>query len=325
MIMEKIIDLIHDELITVDEIILAQLNSDVVLINQLGKYIIDSGGKRIRPIIALLSAKALNYKGDKHHMAAAFIEFIHTATLLHDDVVDESSLRRGRSTANTLFGNAASVLVGDYIYTRSFQMMVSIESIPVLKIMSEATNVIAEGEVQQLLNCNDPNITIAQYLQVIYRKTARLFEASSHTAAIISNAPKEFETALQNYGRYIGTAFQIIDDMLDYSAEDAEVLGKNLGDDLNEGKPTLPLIHAMYHAKNIEDVKLIRQAIEKGNGRHLLEKVLTIMQECNSLEFTYQIAKQEAEKAVESIKILPDSPYKDALQQIALLSIKRNR
>lgn len=325
MIMEKIIDLIHDELIRVDEIILAQLNSDVVLINQLGKYIIDSGGKRIRPIIALLSAKALNYKGDKHHMTAAFIEFIHTATLLHDDVVDESSLRRGRSTANTLFGNAASVLVGDYIYTRSFQMMVSIESIPVLKIMSEATNVIAEGEVQQLLNCNDPNITIAQYLQVIYRKTARLFEASSHTAAIISNAPKVFETALQNYGRYIGTAFQIIDDMLDYSAEDAEVLGKNLGDDLNEGKPTLPLIHAMYHAKNIEDVKLIRQAIEKGNGRHLLEKVLTIMQECNSLEFTYQIAKQEAEKAVESIKILPDSPYKDALQQIALLSIKRNR
>lgn len=324
MTMEEIIDLIYDDLKKVDITIQEQLNSDVALIKQLGKYIIDGGGKRIRPIIALLAAKALNYQGNKHIMAAAFIEFIHTATLLHDDVVDDSQLRRGRATANAKFGNAASVLVGDYIYTRSFQMMVSIESIPVLKIMSEATNVIAEGEVQQLVNCNNPDITKEQYLQVIYRKTARLFEASSHTAALISNASKEQEIALQNYGRFIGTAFQIIDDMLDYCTEDAKALGKNLGDDLNEGKPTLPLLHAMHHAKDPNDVKLIRSAIEKGNGRNLLEKVLKIMQECHSIEFTYNTAKQEAEKAVSMLNILPDSPYKKALQQLALLSVKRN-
>lgn len=324
MTMQQIINLIHDDLDKVNQVILAQLSSDVVLINQLGKYIIDGGGKRIRPIITLLTAKALDHSNDKHIMAAAFIEFIHTATLLHDDVVDESVLRRGRSTANTLFGNAASVLVGDYIYTRSFQMMVSIESIPVLKIMSETTNVIAEGEVQQLMNCNDPDISIEQYLQVIYRKTARLFEASSHIAAIISNASQDIEIALKNYGRYIGTAFQIIDDLLDYSSEDVKALGKNLGDDLNEGKPTLPLLHAMHNAKNSHDAELIRNAIETGNGRHLLDRVLKIMQECDSLEFTYNIAKLEAEKAIKSLDILPDSPYKLALQQIAHLSIKRN-
>lgn len=324
MTMKKIIDLVRDDLKKVDQVIMLQLTSEVALINQLGKYIIDGGGKRIRPIIALLCAKALDSQDDKHITAAAFIEFIHTATLLHDDVVDESILRRGRSTANTLFGNAASVLVGDYIYTRSFQMMVNVESIRVLKIMSEATNIIAEGEVQQLMNCNDPDISMEQYLQVIYRKTAKLFEASSHIAAIISNVTDEVEIALKDYGRYLGTAFQIIDDMLDYSTEDANALGKNLGDDLNEGKPTLPLLHAMHHAKDPEDIKLIRTAIETGNGRHLLDKVLTIMQECHSLEYTYKIAEQEALKAVESLNILADSPYKEALRQIALLSVQRN-
>lgn len=322
--MQAIMQLVDADLKQVNTTIQAQLSSDVMLINQLGAYIINAGGKRIRPIIALLSAKALNYQGDKHIMAAAFIEFIHTATLLHDDVVDESALRRGKATANALFGNAASVLVGDYVYTRSFQMMVSIGSFPVLDIMSSATNVIAEGEVQQLINCNNPATSEAQYLQVIYRKTARLFEASSHAAAIIAGANPEQELALKNYGCYLGTAFQVIDDLLDYSAKDAQALGKNLGDDLNEGKPTLPLLHAMYHAQNPADSQLIRHAIEQGNGRHLLAQVLTIMHDCGSLEYTEKVAQQEAEKAFHAVDCLPDTPYKAALQSIALLSVKRD-
>ncbi|MFQ1055041.1 octaprenyl diphosphate synthase [Gilliamella apicola] len=321
--MNQILDLVKDDLVKVNQAIQAELSSDVALINQLGNYIISSGGKRIRPIIALLIAKALNYQGDKHIITAAFIEFIHTATLLHDDVVDESDLRRGKSTANALFGNAASVLVGDYIYTRSFQMMVRTESFKVLTIMSAATNVIAEGEVQQLINCNDPDITKEQYLEVIYRKTARLFEATSHSAAVLAGANEQQEFALQEYGKYLGTAFQIIDDLLDYSADNNQKLGKNLGDDLNEGKPTLPLLHAMHHTKNAEDAALIRRAIEQGNGRHLLNRILHIMDECGSLEFTLQTAQAEARKASDVIAILPDSPYKQALQDLALLSVKR--
>lgn len=321
--MNQILDLIKDDLVKVNAAIQAELSSDVALINQLGNYIISSGGKRIRPVIALLIAKAFNYQGDKHIIAAAFIEFIHTATLLHDDVVDESDLRRGKSTANALFGNAASVLVGDYIYTRSFQMMVRTESFKVLTIMSAATNVIAEGEVQQLINCNDPNITKEQYLEVIYRKTARLFEATSHSAAVLAGANEQQELALQEYGKFLGTAFQIIDDLLDYSADSNQKLGKNLGDDLNEGKPTLPLLHAMHNASNSDDAELIRQAILQGNGRHLLDRILQIMQDCGSLEFTLQTAQQEAQKAFDVIAILPDSPYKKALQDLALLSVKR--
>lgn len=322
--MNQILELVKDDLVKVNAAIQAELNSDVALINQLGNYIISSGGKRIRPIIALLVAKALNYQGDKHIITAAFIEFIHTATLLHDDVVDESDLRRGKSTANALFGNAASVLVGDYIYTRSFQMMVRTGSFKVLTIMSEATNVIAEGEVQQLINCNDPNITKEQYLEVIYRKTARLFEATSHSAAVLAEANEQQEYALQQYGKYLGTAFQIIDDLLDYSADSNQKLGKNLGDDLNEGKPTLPLLHAMHHAQNADDRTMIRQAIEQGNGRHLLDRILQIMEACGSLAFTLEVAQQEAKKAFDVIAILPDSPYKKALQDLALLSVKRD-
>lgn len=322
--MNQILELVKDDLVKVNAAIQAELNSDVALINQLGNYIISSGGKRIRPIIALLVAKALNYQGDKHIITAAFIEFIHTATLLHDDVVDESDLRRGKSTANALFGNAASVLVGDYIYTRSFQMMVRTGSFKVLTIMSEATNVIAEGEVQQLINCNDPNITKAQYLEVIYRKTARLFEATSHSAAVLAQANEQQEYALQQYGKYLGTAFQIIDDLLDYSADSNQKLGKNLGDDLNEGKPTLPLLHAMHHAQNADDRAMIRQAIEQGNGRHLLDRILQVMDACGSLAFTLEVAQQEAKKAFDVIAILPDSPYKKALQDLALLSVKRD-
>ena len=248
--LEQIIDLTQDDMAAVNASILEQLNSEVSLINQLGYYIISGGGKRIRPMIAVLAAKALSYEGDKHVKVAALIEFIHTATLLHDDVVDESDMRRGKATANAAFGNAASVLVGDFIYTRAFQMMTDLESLPVLALMAKAVNVIAEGEVQQLINCNDPDITEESYMQVIYSKTARLFEAASQSSAMLAGGNDEQIKALQDYGRYLGTAFQLIDDLLDYDA-DGETLGKNTGDDLDEGKPTLPLLHAMKHGGNV--------------------------------------------------------------------------
>lgn len=319
--LDQISQLAAPDMQAVNATILAQLNSDVVLINQLGHYIISGGGKRIRPMIAVLAARALNYQGDKHITAAAFIEFIHTSTLLHDDVVDESSLRRGKATANATFGNAASVLVGDFIYTRSFQLMTSLGSLRVLELMSSATNVIAEGEVMQLMNCNNPDITEDDYTQVIYSKTARLFEAAAQTSAILANATPEQEKALQEYGRYIGTAFQLIDDLLDYKADDQQ-LGKNLGDDLNEGKPTLPLLHAMHHA-DPENAQLIRQAIEQGNGRDLLEKVLAVMEACGSLNYTQQRAEEEADKAIKAIQCLPENDYKQALISLAHLSVKR--
>ncbi|WP_118984609.1 octaprenyl diphosphate synthase [Photorhabdus sp. CRCIA-P01] len=319
--LESIIKLTADDMAAVNETILSQLNSDVTLINQLGYYIISGGGKRIRPIIAILASRALGYQGDKHITVAALIEFIHTATLLHDDVVDESDMRRGKATANAMFGNAASVLVGDFIYTRSFQMMTALNSMRVLKLMSEATNVIAEGEVLQLMNCNDPNISEDDYMRVIYSKTARLFEVAAHSSAILSNATPEQEMALQNYGRYLGTAFQLIDDLLDYNA-DSDTLGKNTGDDLNEGKPTLPLLHAMDHGTP-EQSALIREAIEKGNGRHLLETVLTTMKQCGSLEYTRKRAEEEADKAIAALQALENSPYKQALVGLAHIAVQR--
>ncbi|CNI67211.1 MULTISPECIES: octaprenyl diphosphate synthase [Yersinia] len=320
--LEKIIELTAPDMAAVNTTILDQLNSDVVLINQLGHYIISGGGKRIRPMIAVLVARALNYQGDKHITVAALIEFIHTATLLHDDVVDESDMRRGKATANAAFGNAASVLVGDYIYTRSFQMMTSLESLRVLTLMSAATNVIAEGEVLQLMNCNNPDITEENYMQVIYSKTARLFEAASQSAAVLADASEEQELALQNYGRYLGTAFQLIDDLLDYSS-DGTTLGKNTGDDLNEGKPTLPLLHAMHNGTP-EQAAMIRQAIEQGNGRHLLEPVLLTMQQCGSLDYTRQRAEEEADKAIASLQILPESDYRQALEGLAHIAVQRS-
>ncbi|WP_323839418.1 octaprenyl diphosphate synthase [Photorhabdus africana] len=319
--LESIIKLTADDMAAVNETILSQLNSDVTLINQLGYYIISGGGKRIRPIIAILASRALGYQGDKHITVAALIEFIHTATLLHDDVVDESDMRRGKATANAMFGNAASVLVGDFIYTRSFQMMTELNSMRVLKLMSEATNVIAEGEVLQLMNCNDPNISEDDYMRVIYSKTARLFEVAAHSSAILSHAIPEQEMALQNYGRYLGTAFQLIDDLLDYNA-DSDTLGKNTGDDLNEGKPTLPLLHAMNHGTP-EQSALIREAIEKGNGRHLLETVLTTMKQCGSLEYTRKRAEEEADKAIAALQALENSPYKQALVGLAHIAVQR--
>ncbi|PSW00876.1 octaprenyl diphosphate synthase [Photobacterium lipolyticum] len=301
----------------------AQLNSDVALINQLGFYIVSGGGKRLRPMLAVLAARALNYEGDKHTTAAAFVEFLHTATLLHDDVVDESDMRRGKKTANAAFGNAASVLVGDYIHTRSFQMMVSLRSLRILDVMGDATNVIAEGEVQQLMNCNDPDITEESYMRVIYSKTARLFEAAAQIAAIITDSPKQIETALQDYGRYLGTAFQLIDDVLDYVADGKE-MGKNVGDDLAEGKPTLPLLHAMHHG-NSEQSIMIREAIEKGNGLDKLEPILACMRETGSLEYTQQRAEEEADKAITALAPIPESDYKEALIALAHLAVQRNK
>ncbi|MGL4919388.1 MAG: octaprenyl diphosphate synthase, partial [Plesiomonas shigelloides] len=262
MTLEEIRALSDADMAEVNAAILQQLNSDVALINQLGYYIISGGGKRIRPMIAVLAARALDYQGHGHITVAALIEFIHTATLLHDDVVDESDLRRGKATANAAFGNAASVLVGDFIYTRAFQMMTSLDSMRILQLMASATNVIAEGEVQQLMNCNDPDISEDNYMQVIYSKTARLFEAAAQSSAILAGASEQQELAMQDYGRYLGTAFQLIDDLLDYSA--GNELGKNLGDDLNEGKPTLPLLHAMHNGTP-EQAAMIRKAIEEGN------------------------------------------------------------
>ncbi|MBN7122058.1 MULTISPECIES: octaprenyl diphosphate synthase [Erwinia] len=319
--LEQINELTAQDMADVNATILEQLNSEVSLINQLGYYIISGGGKRIRPMIAVLAARAVNYTGKQHVTVAALIEFIHTATLLHDDVVDESDMRRGKATANAAFGNAASVLVGDFIYTRAFQMMTSLGSLRVLALMSEAVNVIAEGEVLQLMNCNDPDITEESYMRVIYSKTARLFEAAAQSSAILAEAVPEQEKALQDYGRFIGTAFQLIDDLLDYSA-DGKTLGKNVGDDLSEGKPTLPLLHAMRNGTP-EQSQMIREAIEQGNGRHLLEPVLETMRQCGSLEWTRQAAEHEADKAISALKALPESPWRSALEALAHMSVQR--
>lgn len=321
MTLEEIRALSDADMAEVNAAILQQLNSDVALINQLGYYIISGGGKRIRPMIAVLAARALDYPGHGHITVAALIEFIHTATLLHDDVVDESDLRRGKATANAAFGNAASVLVGDFIYTRAFQMMTSLDSMRILQLMASATNVIAEGEVQQLMNCNDPDISEDNYMQVIYSKTARLFEAAAQSSAILAGASEQQELAMQDYGRYLGTAFQLIDDLLDYSA--GNELGKNLGDDLNEGKPTLPLLHAMHNGTP-EQAAMIRKAIEEGNGRDLLDPVLAAMQACGSLAYTQQRAEEEADKAIQALSCIPDSPYREALIGLAHLAVHRN-
>ncbi|PRQ64331.1 octaprenyl diphosphate synthase [Vibrio sp. V01_P9A10T6] len=312
-----------DDMAKVNETIQAQLNSDVSLINQLGFYIVSGGGKRLRPLLAILSARALDYQGEAHTTAAAFIEFLHTATLLHDDVVDESDMRRGKATANAAFGNAASVLVGDFIYTRSFQMMTTLGSLRILELMSDAVNVIAEGEVQQLMNCNDPNTTEENYLQVIYSKTARLFEAATQIGAILSNASPEIETALQNYGKYLGTAFQLIDDVMDYTSDGSE-MGKNVGDDLAEGKPTLPLLYAMQHGTP-EQKEMIREAIEKANGMEQLDAILAAMKQTGSLEYTTNKALEEADKAINELSILPESEYKQALIALAHMAVNRTK
>ncbi|WP_158966653.1 octaprenyl diphosphate synthase [Paraglaciecola sp. L3A3] len=319
--LETINQLAHDDMMSVNELIQNQVSSDVALINQLGFYIVNSGGKRLRPLLTVLAARALDIKTNEHHTLAAIIEFIHTATLLHDDVVDESTMRRGRETANAVFGNQASVLVGDFLYTRSFQMMVSLKKMRVMQILSDATNVIAEGEVLQLMNCNDPDTSEESYMQVIYSKTARLFEAATLLAAVLTEQEPEIEMAMQDYGKYLGTAFQLVDDILDYAA-DAEEMGKNVGDDLAEGKPTLPLLYAMWHGSEAQSAQ-IKQAIESGNGMQNFAEIMTAMQQTGALEYTKKQAILASEQAIQALSLLPESNYKDALISLANIAVER--
>ena len=320
--LKEIQALAQQDMAAVNDLIYGQIQSDVALINQLGVYIVNGGGKRMRPMLAVLAARALCYEGKDHISIAAIIEFIHTATLLHDDVVDESNMRRGRETANAIFGNSASVLVGDFLYTRSFQMMVGLDQMKIMKILSDATNIVAEGEVLQLMNCNDPETTEASYMEVIYCKTAKLFEAATRLAAVVSNQPQEVEDALQAYGMHLGTAFQLVDDIMDYTA-DAKEMGKNVGDDLAEGKPTLPLLYAMANSTG-DKHQLIYDAIEKCNGMEHLDEILAIMAETGSLAYTQAKAEQEADKAIQALKVIPNSDYKQALITLAHIAANRS-
>lgn len=318
--LQEIRALIKDDLAATDQLILARLESDVVLINQIGHYIINSGGKRLRPMIVLLAARCLGYQGQQHVDLAAIIEFIHTATLLHDDVVDESSMRRANETANEIWGNAASVLVGDFLYSRSFEMMVAIQQMRVMDVLSHATNRIAEGEVLQLLNCNDPDTTEEKYREVILRKTATLFEAGARLGGIINQSTSAEEEALAAYGLHLGMAFQMIDDALDYGSSDEDI-GKNLGDDLAEGKPTLPLIRALQMGTP-EQQTLIRQAIEHG-GRELIEPIMQAIESTDAIQYTAHLAKIEAEKAKEALAALPSTAFRSALAALADFAVDR--
>ena len=304
----------------VDQVIRSRLHSDVALVSQVGEYIISSGGKRLRPALVILSAQTFGYQGKQHYDLAAVVEFIHTATLLHDDVVDESELRRGRETANALFGNAASVLVGDFLYSRAFQMMVEANDMRVMQTLADATNVIAEGEVLQLLNCNNADVDADSYLQVIHRKTAKLFEAAMRLGAILGKQDLVTEAAAARYGMHLGTAFQLVDDVLDYSG-DAQEIGKNLGDDLAEGKPTLPLIYAIQHGTPAQ-AKVIREAIEQGDIKRF-DEVLQIVQQTGALAYTRQQAQREADLARAELAGVPDSQYKNSLIKLAELAASR--
>lgn len=305
----------------VDEVIRQKLHSHVALIRQISEYIINSGGKRLRPALVILSAGSFGYTGQYQYNLAAVVEFIHTATLLHDDVVDESEMRRNNETANALFGNAASVLVGDFLYSRAFQMMVEVDNMRVMQVLADATNTIAEGEVLQLLNCRDPEVDEENYLRVIRFKTAKLFEAASRLGAIIGNATPEQEEAMTVYGMHLGTAFQLIDDVLDYSGDNLDT-GKNLGDDLAEGKPTLPLIHAMQKGTP-EQASIIREAIQNG-GIDNLDKVVQVIQTTGALDYAKQCAQAEIDIALAALASLPDSEYKECLLQLAEFSVSRN-
>ncbi|MSS75705.1 MAG: octaprenyl diphosphate synthase [Methyloglobulus sp.] len=318
---ESIKRLTADEAKSVDSLIINQLSSDVMLINQMGHYIVNNGGKRLRPMLLLLAAKALGQINHNHLVLAAVIEFIHTATLLHDDVVDESDLRRGQQSANAVWGNAASVLVGDYLYSSAFEMMVRTNIMRVMEILSKTTTAIAEGEVLQLLNCNNPETTEEKYLEVISRKTAILFSAATRLAAVVSNTNSEVEEKLSQYGQHLGIAFQLIDDALDYKATKEE-LGKNLGDDLAEGKPTLPLIYAIKNS-NQADANVIIDAIKNGN-RDAFNEVYAIVKSSKAIEYTEHRANEEAQKAMAALTVLPDNEYKHALLALASFSVQRS-
>ncbi|NOR67099.1 MAG: octaprenyl diphosphate synthase [Woeseiaceae bacterium] len=320
LIFEGVVTLARDDMAAVDRLISTSLESDVALVSQVSQYIVASGGKRLRPLLVLLAARALGYEGEQHVRSAAIIEFIHTATLLHDDVVDGSARRRGKDTANTVFGNQASVLVGDFLYSRSFQMMVDVDSMRVMKILADATNTIAAGEVMQLMAIHDPDTTEEAYRQVIYRKTARLFEAGAQIAAVLAGRDSGDEAAMITFGQNLGTAFQLVDDALDYNARSAE-LGKDLGDDLAEGKATLPLIYAMRKG-SAEDNEMIREAILDG-GLDQLEKITAIIESTGALEYTVARAQEAADIAIAALSDVPDSDYKQALIAIAEFSVQR--
>jgi octaprenyl-diphosphate synthase len=311
---------VADDLHATDQLILTRLSSDVALINQIGHHIIQSGGKRVRPLMLLLAAKACGYQGTHHHTMAAVVEFIHTSTLLHDDVVDEADTRRGKATANANWGNAASVLVGDFLYSRSFELMVEPQNLRILSIMAETTNVIAAGEVLQLLNCHDPNTDSERYFQVIYRKTAKLFEASAQLGAVLAHQDASVEAALACYGKELGNAYQLIDDVLDYSADESE-LGKALGKDLAEGKPTLPLILALARAE-AEEQQLIRHAIEQGSDENLAQ-ITAIIHRTGALADTLKQALAASDRAIDALSVLPESLYKTALIELAQLAVNR--
>ncbi|MGF1547550.1 MAG: octaprenyl diphosphate synthase [Thiotrichales bacterium] len=315
------LNLVTAEMQAVNQLIIQRLRSDVVLINQVGHYIVNSGGKRLRPMLVLLAGGACGVAGQRAHLVAAIIEFIHTATLLHDDVVDESKLRRGRETANALFGNEASVLVGDFLYSRAFELMVEVGSMRVMEILARTTNTIAEGEVMQLLNVHDPDTTEARYLDVIHSKTAKLFEAATQLGAVLGARPAGEEQALAAYGMHLGTAFQLIDDVLDYEANE-DKLGKQVGDDLAEGKPTLPLIHAMRIGMP-EQAATIRRAIEHG-GRDHIESVLEIVHQTGAMDYTRAVAEREASAARAQLDALPPSPHREVLVYLAEQAVQRD-
>jgi octaprenyl-diphosphate synthase len=317
---KTITNLVEDDFKATNQVILDQLQSDVALVNQLGHYIVAAGGKRLRPLLVLMVAKALGYEGNQQHKTAAIVEFIHTATLLHDDVVDESDRRRGRETANALFGNAASVLVGDFLYSRSFQMMVELDKMQIMQILANTTNQIAEGEVLQLMNCNDPDATEESYFKVIHNKTAILFAAACQLGAILSDKD-ELAQSMFDFGLHLGLAFQLMDDALDYMA-DSEELGKNVGDDLAEGKPTLPLIYAKQNADE-KGVRLIKKCIENGGLEHLTE-IQTLIKETGAIEYTLIKAKNEVALAKQALLEMPSNAYTNALADLADLSVERS-
>jgi len=318
---EAIKALVQDDLRAVDREIEARLQSDVALIHQMGAYIIHSGGKRLRPVIVLLGSRAFGYGGPAAIKLAAIIEFIHTATLLHDDVVDASEMRRGHTTANTIWGNEASVLVGDFLYSRAFEMMVEVNNMRVMEILAQTTNTIAKGEVMQLLNCHDPETTEERYIEVIRNKTAKLFQAAAQLTAVISDQDQKTESAMAAYGLHLGTAFQLIDDALDYG-RDNHNLGKNIGDDLAEGKPTLPLIYSLRQGDN-QQREIIRSAIEEG-GLAQIEAVMDAIESTGSITYTARRAEDEAKQALKALAAVPDSPFKQALHDLAHFSVHRN-
>ena len=315
-----VLSVVADDMQRVDAVIRARLNSDVALVRQVAEHIVAGGGKRLRPALLLLAAGAMGFRGDARLQLAAVVEFIHTATLLHDDVVDESQLRRGHRTANAAFGNSAAVLVGDFLYSRAFQMMVELDNLRVMRVLADATNTIAEGEVLQLMNCHDPDVDEMRYLDVVRRKTAKLFEAAARLGAVLGGAGPALEQGMADYGMHLGTAFQVIDDVLDYSGA-AQDTGKSLGDDLAEGKPTLPLIRAMQ-AGSPEQRAVVRRAILEG-GRDEFAQVLSVIEATDALGYARAAAARESQAAVRAIAALPPSAYRDSLLELAVFSVSR--